>query len=84
MAVLYKNNTKDVNEILKTLGDIAEICGINKHDFYNQLKWAEENKNHPLIKTLIKAIELNKGDIKNGLQMALGIVVEHLSKYKNN
>jgi len=73
-----------MNEILKDLGKIAEMCGMNKHDFYTQLRWAKENQDHPLIKKLLKSIDQTEGDIKNGLQMALGIVTEHLSKHKNN
>ena len=73
-----------MNGILKTLGKIAEIYGLDKDDFINQMEWVVKNKEHPLIKTLTEAIDLNKGDIKNGLQMGLGIVVEYLSKQKTN
>lgn len=52
------------------------------NDIADQIKWGVENKDHPLIKELHEAINSNEDNIKVGLQIALGIVVEYLYKNK--
>ena len=48
--------------------------------FEEQIDWVSKNPNHPLIKELAEASRDTQGDLKNGIQLALGIVVGYLSK----
>ena len=48
--------------------------------FEEQIDWVSKNPNHPLIKELVKSCGETQGDLKNGIQLALGIVVGYLSK----
>lgn len=74
-----------MKDILKTLGEIAEIAGGNKYDFFKQIEWAIENKDHPVIKKLHEEIQKQeRGDIRIGMQIAMGIVVEALSKQRTD
>ena len=47
--------------------------------FENQIDWILKNKDHALIKALADASKRNQGDLRNGIQLSLGIVVEYLS-----
>ena len=74
-----------MNDILKTLGEIAELAGGNKYDFFKQMEWAIKNKDNPVIKNLHEEIQKQEtGDIKIGMQIAMGIVVESMSKQPTN
>lgn len=56
--------------------------GIKTKDmsFKEQVDWISKNPDHPLIKELVEASSTTEGDIRNGIQLSLGIVVGYLSK----
>lgn len=45
-----------------------------------EIDWVSKNKDHPLVKELVEASKTTEGDLRCGIQLALGIVVGYLSK----
>lgn len=48
--------------------------------FEEEIEWVLKNRNHPLIKELSEATKTTDGDLRSGIQLAIGIVVKYLSE----